>query len=232
MAKLLRNAGHISTLEIDWGFATNFLVWKPSSPHTVTVKKREQILDLLSSPRIGGTGRLCDAANCLNHGEYRAPKSREDLNNYYWFCLEHVRSYNARWNFYSGISQDGIEKQLRADATWWRPTWPLGSRVGNGDTPKINFGVFSADDWESMGACTHSPNPKEAGWRPRPGSVEAKAMAVFDLDTPITRSDIKERYKALVKKYHPDTHGGDRDAEERLKIINHAYSALMACSEI
>ena len=195
------------------------------------MKKREQILDLLGAPRMrGGTVRLCDAAKCLNHGEYRAPKSREDLNNYFWFCLEHVRSYNARWNFYSGISQDGIEKQLRADATWWRPTWPLGSRVGNGDTPNIDFGIFNADDWERVSVRT--ANPKEAGWRPRPGSVEAKAMSIFDLDTPVTKSDIKERYKALVKKNHPDTHGGDRDAEERLKIINHAYSALMACSEI
>ena len=196
------------------------------------MKKREQILDLLGGHRISETHRLCDAANCLKHGEYRAPKSREDLNNYYWFCLEHVRAYNARWNFYSGISQDGIEKQLRADATWWRPTWPLGSRVGNGDTPNINFGAFSADDWGDMRTSTRSPDLKEEGWRPRPGSVEAKAMAIFDLDTPVTRSDIKERYKALVKKHHPDTHGGDRGAEERLKIINHAYSALMACSEI
>jgi curved DNA-binding protein CbpA len=57
-------------------------------------------------------------------------------------------------------------------------------------------------------------------------------MAVMDMDGPATKDDIKERYKTLVKKNHPDTHRGDRKAEERLKIINRAYSTLMACDEI
>jgi curved DNA-binding protein CbpA len=57
-------------------------------------------------------------------------------------------------------------------------------------------------------------------------------MAVMDMDGPVTKEAIKERYKALVKKNHPDTHRGDRKAEERLKIINRAYSTLMACDEI
>ena len=36
------------------------------------------------------------------------------------------------------------------------------------------------------------------------------------------------RYKELVKRHHPDTHGGDKEAEERLKEINQAYSTLKA----
>jgi curved DNA-binding protein CbpA len=30
----------------------------------------------------------------------------------------------------------------------------------------------------------------------------------------------------LVKRFHPDANGGDRDAEERLKLINDAYTTL------
>jgi curved DNA-binding protein CbpA len=51
---------------------------------------------------------------------------------------------------------------------------------------------------------------------------------LFDLQPPLTLIGLKSRYKELVKRHHPDTHGGDRDAEERLKEINQAYSTLKA----
>ena len=35
------------------------------------------------------------------------------------------------------------------------------------------------------------------------------------------------RYHNLVKEHHPDRHGGDKDAEERLKIINEAHATLL-----
>ncbi len=70
-------------------------------------------------------GQPCDAPGCLNHGEYRAPKSRTNLRAFYWFCLEHVREYNASWDFYKGMSPGEIEQQVRADTHWQRPTWPL-----------------------------------------------------------------------------------------------------------
>src|SRR5579883_2904923 len=38
----------------------------------------------------------------------------------------------------------------------------------------------------------------------------------------------KARYKVLVKQHHPDTHGGDKAAEEKLKLINQAYATLKA----
>jgi DnaJ-class molecular chaperone len=41
-----------------------------------------------------------------------------------------------------------------------------------------------------------------------------------------TLAELKRRYKQLAKKHHPDLHGGDRMAEERLKLINEAYTYL------
>ena len=46
------------------------------------------------------------------------------------------------------------------------------------------------------------------------------------LEPPLTLEQLKRRYKELVKKHHPDANGGDRDAEERLKSINDAYTTL------
>jgi len=62
--------------------------------------------------------------------------------------------------------------------------------------------------------------------RPEASSQEDKALAVLGLAATATWAEIKARYKRLVKRYHPDANGGDKQAEERLKVINQAYSTL------
>ena len=61
----------------------------------------------------------------------------------------------------------------------------------------------------------------------KPG--ERQALALMNLDWPVSLKEIKERYKELVKLHHPDANGGDRDSEERLKKIIHAYTHLLSC---
>ena len=51
---------------------------------------------------------------CGAQGEYRAPKSRQNLQEYWWFCLEHVRAYNGSWDFYKGMSPGQIEAHMRS----------------------------------------------------------------------------------------------------------------------
>ena len=55
-----------------------------------------------------------------------------------------------------------------------------------------------------------------------------QALAIFNLVPPMTLAGLKARYKEFVKLHHPDAHGGDKAAEERLKIINLAYATLKA----
>ena len=64
--------------------------------------------------------------------------------------------------------------------------------------------------------------------RPPPGSPEAHSLALFDLKPPVSIADIKDRYKALVKRHHPDANGGDKGAEEKFKQVSQAYQILMA----
>ena len=47
--------------------------------------------------------RPCAHENCPLKGEFKAPRSREELRNYLWFCLSHVRLYNEKWNYYEGM---------------------------------------------------------------------------------------------------------------------------------
>ena len=162
--------------------------------------------------------RPCDHPGCAGSGQFRAPRSRTTLDDFYWFCLDHVREYNASWNYYAGMSSAEVEAHIRHDTVWQRPTWPLGARIGQLRGAKWRgFGLFDMDE-----EAPAQQKPKQ------PRSIQEKALALFDLAPPLTLAGLKMRYKELVKRHHPDVHGGDKEAEERLKEINLAYSTLKA----
>jgi len=173
--------------------------------------------------------RPCDQPGCIAGGDYRAPKSRLDLHDYYWFCLEHVRAYNSAWNYYAGMSGAEIEAEIRHDTVWQRPTWRLGDRHGPGYAGRIrdHFGVFSGSP---EGAGERSRRNGDHGRDPVRCALSAReqALAVLEIELPFTLVRLKARYKTLVKLHHPDAHGGDKAAEEKLKIINQAYATLKA----
>lgn len=160
--------------------------------------------------------RLCDADGCRLAGEFKAPKARDRLRDYYWFCLEHVRAYNAAWNFYADMDETTVEKERRGDTYWHRPTWKFGTRGGFRGDVNDPFGLFE-DDMD--------PAPGDQD-QIAAGAPELAALGVMGLEPPVTREKIKTRYKELVKQHHPDANGGDKDAEERLKAINQAYATL------
>ena len=41
-----------------------------------------------------------------------------------------------------------------------------------------------------------------------------------------TAEELKKAYRGLAKKYHPELHPGDKEAEARFKEINEAYETL------
>ena len=56
--------------------------------------------------------------------------------------------------------------------------------------------------------------------------AERDAISVLGLVAPVTKADVKVRYKILAKMLHPDANGGDKRAEDRLKSVNYAYTTL------
>jgi len=178
-----------------------------------------------------GHRRVCQAPGCQEEGLHRAPISRDHLDSYYWFCLVHVREYNQAWNYYEGMSEEEIEFHRRRDTVWQRPTWPLGHfgpYTFRYDIPiddDIEAGRRSRE--ERQGGDGREGRETD-GRTSRARSERERALAVLDLQEPITLVEIKVRYKALVKKLHPDANGGDRRAEDQLKVINQAYATLKA----
>lgn len=176
--------------------------------------------------------RCCDWPNCPSEGEYRAPKSRDELKAYHWFCLAHVREYNAGWNYYTGMSDDEVEADVRRDTVWRRPSWPLGGRSRDGHEGNGVFSFTPDDLMDAMGEFGPQWNAKGGfGKRPdhraKPGTRQAWAVAVFGLSGPVKTDAVKARYKELVKQHHPDTNGGAKSAEEKIKEINEAYQIIM-----
>jgi hypothetical protein len=175
----------------------------------------------------------CQHPDCDLPGVYRAPKSRAHLNEYFWFCLDHVRDYNKAWDYYAGMSQAEIERQVRNDVVGQRPTWPLGKwgAHGPGGRTSAPRSAFIPDDVAEAldsAAQARKTRAREEQRRNSRLSKEEQALAVLELTAPVTMQEIRTRYRTLVKKLHPDANGGDKSAEEQLKVVNQAYSTLKA----
>jgi len=168
----------------------------------------------------GAPLRRCDHPGCPEAGLFRAPRDRS-LKHFLWFCLPHVRAYNAAWDFYKGMGPAEIEAALRADASWQRPSWPLGRLGGAGRfDPDLLRDPLSVLGQEAP----PRRRPRQQGESPPP-ELRA-ALDLLGLGWPLDQAALRARYKELAKRYHPDVTGGDRSAEERLKDINRAYSLL------
>jgi hypothetical protein len=200
-----------------------FLARAVAALHILQVSTNTDHRAAVAMGSAGADPRGCQHPACAEPGLYRAPKSRERLREYYWFCLEHVRAYNSAWNYCAGFSEADIEAQVRAQACWERPTWRLGA--WHSYRPEAAMAAFAEafgiEDDEEAG---DNRSRRRAEWPP--ATTDDKALAVLGLAPTATRAEIKARYKRLVKRYHPDANGGDRQAEERLKVINQAYSTL------
>jgi len=168
--------------------------------------------------------RTCDHPDCTSGGAFRAPKSPNQLDDHYWFCLDHVREYNKSWNFFSSMSGDQIEQFQRADITGHRPTWRLGLNASAEKSEHIQ------DDMDILRGAGIGGRYNETEQQLRPLPPEQRdALAELDLPPLSTLDEIKARYKELAKKHHPDLNNGHTEAEEKFKAVNKAYSYLLTC---
>ena len=169
--------------------------------------------------------KKCDKENCDEKGEFRAPKSRIMLSEYYFFCLDHVKEYNKSWDFYKGLSVNQIEISMRDDIIWNRPSWPL-----KGNPYKVieeinNF--FNEEFKEFDGHKRDNAYFKNKVIDEKLTLDENNCLSILDVKLPLTLDKIKKNYKKLVKIFHPDVNGNNKKAEEKFKEINKSYKILL-----
>jgi len=135
-------------------------------------------------------------------------------------------------NFIRGLSDDAIAKYQKEDITGHRPTWKMGSIGGRRRDARARTGDASAWASEDPFGLFGGPGSGQTG-RKRPAAegrkilnAQRRALDVLGLEADAKRTDIKAKFKVLVKRHHPDANGGDRTSEDQLREIIQAYNYL------
>ena len=189
-----------------------------------------------------GTSRTCEAPGCAEAGEFRAPGRRpsgfDGPGEWRWFCLDHVREFNAGYDWFEGMSAEEI-LAAQSPASGWRTESPsFGPRAQTG------AGVDGMPRWADFDDPLEAISARAGGIRSRArreaqmaasgrfSKEEAEALETMGLGSDIDRQRLRRRYSELVRRYHPDRNGGDRTYEKRLGRVVEAYQVLRKSAAI
>jgi curved DNA-binding protein CbpA len=178
--------------------------------------------------------RTCQWKGCTDPGTHRAPVGRGQEGRFHMFCLDHVREYNANYNYFQGMSDAQVETFQKDALTGHRPTWKTGA---NSWAHGTKTGAQSADPSILGGRQKNDPH-EFFSWRAKREEssaetvrryvkpLERKSLDALHLPETASKSEIKARFKELVKRHHPDANGGDTRSEDKLREIIQAYNYL------
>jgi curved DNA-binding protein CbpA len=197
---------------------------------------RIRIKPQCDEPRDAEPAAPCEHPGCPGAGAYRAPKGRGQEGRYFQFCLDHVRAYNASYNYFAGMTDAAVAAYQKDAVIGHRPTWAMGVNAAAGHAPEAEGAERPVRDWdyfdplgvlqgERVQRARRQRQPIEPKKPRRTGPVR-RALDVLGLDESAEGPAIKAQYKALVKRFHPDANGGDRSFEDRLRDIIKAHDTL------
>ena len=172
-----------------------------------------------------GGAPVCQWPDCALEATHRAPKGRERENQYWQFCLDHVREYNQSYNYFAGMSEEAVARYQKDAVTGHRPTWKMGLN-GGADQRLQADPTDPFDVLREFGASGRARAERPAAEARPVRNAERKAFDTLGLEIDAAAAEIKARFKELVKRHHPDANGGDRSCEDRLVEIIQAYNYL------
>jgi hypothetical protein len=168
---------------------------------------------MLNTKQKENNHRSCYNPDCNELGVYPAPKSKENLREYLYFCINCIREFNKSWNYFEGLNEQELEIEIRKSTTWNRPSWKFGTKNLNYDFEKA-FRQFNEQK---------KPDKND--------NVSKKlkdAFNLLELDINSTMDEIKKRYKILAKKWHPDVQQNEDSGNKNKFIdITNAYKTIL-----
>jgi hypothetical protein len=173
-------------------------------------------------------GPNCEWAGCKEKATHKAPKGRGLEKDYWNYCVNHVRQYNANYNYFAGMKDDEVLAYQKDALTGHRPTWKMGTQKrGKPDFDAAIDPLGVIRELNGRTARTGSqPDPDHKPQQRIVRNVERKALETLGLEPGATAAQVKTRFKELAKRHHPDANGGDKSSEERLVQVIQAYNHL------
>ena len=162
---------------------------------------------------------ICDWNNCLEEGLYKAPVEKDNSKKYRILCLNHVKEFNKNWNYFEGMDDNQINEFIKSDMTWHKPTQSFSS---SDNFFKILWNNTLKDEFDKIkikGEYNHMSQFKF-------DSNDIKAFGILGVSVGLKWEKIQDKFKTLVKKFHPDINLGNKKYEEKLKLITLAYTQL------
>jgi hypothetical protein len=174
-------------------------------------------------PRVG-EAPPCDHVGCARKGSFRAPKGRDMEGQFYHFCIDHVREYNQSYNYFAGMSDAALQAYQKDALTGHRPTWTSGV---NGTAGTRDSAIDSAQVLrERIERLRRARAEAAQSQKKRIGKAALKALEALGLDESADKALVRQRFKELAKRLHPDLNDGDRSREDKLRAIIDAYNYL------
>jgi DnaJ domain len=180
-------------------------------------------------------GEACQWPGCDEAGEFRAPGARapsfDGPGDWRWLCLDHVRQFNAGYDYFDGMSPEQILRAQSPIHGWERESRAFNPAAGIDGMPR--WGDF-ADPLEAISERVRAIKRNAA--QANRGQVrgdgravtweERRALDVLGLSLDADRMAVRRRYTEMLRRYHPDHNGGDRRHETRLQGVVEAYQVL------
>ena len=162
---------------------------------------------------------ICDWNNCKEVGEYKAPIEKDNSKKFRMLCLKHIKEFNKSWNYFSGMSDNQVINFLKSDMTWHKPTQSFSS---SDNFFKVLWNNTLKDDYENRKIKSDYDYMRQFKFDHK----DIKAFEILGLTVGMKWVEIQEKFKVLVKKFHPDMNLGNKKYEEKLKLITLAYTQL------
>jgi hypothetical protein len=164
--------------------------------------------------RVNGSARPCDWPGCAERGEFRAPGLRapgfDGPGDYRWFCLDHIREFNAGYDFFDGMNADEILAAHSPLHGWDRESRTFRPDGGAGQSPRWADFIDPLDAIGAHMRARAGVSSAAAGLRQDGrivGVEERRALDVLGLPLDADRRALRSRYSELVHRYHPDRNG-------------------------
>ena len=169
---------------------------------------------MLHTKQKENTERICSNPECNELGVFPAPKSREKLREYLYFCINCIRDFNKSWNYFEGLNEQELEVEIRKSVTWDRPSWKFG-------TKNLNFDF--EENFKDFGNKIYVNNKKVLDKK-----LE-NAFKILGLNSDSSLKEVKTRYKYLAKKWHPDVQNNNisKNNKDKFISITNAYKIIL-----